>query len=214
MTIPFPSCYIPVTVVPAHALRCRGGRRLAVCHFVAISPVFLSLFHDSGFSSDAYFRHFVPSSAQLNTLFKTRTSGQAPIFIPLTQKTELRTPSHGRSNPFSLSYGRVRTTVPTHPHRRTDVSARKKASVLSVFFTCFHFQTDGAFRLPSVVLTSARTVPTTSRRLNALSAEQKKAERRERRQPAFCESREKGLPGHQSVFWRKEAPSRAIRLTF
>ena len=123
MTIPFPSCYIPVTVVPAHALRCRGGRRLAVCHFVAISPVFLSLFHDSGFSADAYFRHFVPSSAQLNTLFKTRTSGQASIFIPLTQKR---------------GCGPLRSVVPTRFHFRTDASVPPYRPIRTIVRTCPH----------------------------------------------------------------------------
>ena len=199
---------------PGTSVRCPSGvRRTATGRGGAVPPSSPStcrqkesktgkratFFLDSAFSADAYFCHFLPSSAQLNTLFKTRTSGQASIFIPLTQKRSCEP---------------LRIVVPTRFHFRTDASARKKVSVLSVSFTCFHFQTEGGTHFPSVIRTLLCTFQHHPVRKNALPQKEKKGRMRKGRQRAFRESPEKALAGHQLVFGRKEGPSHAIHLTF
>ncbi len=120
----------PPAASPGTSVRCPSGvRRTATERGSAVPPSSPSacrqkesktgkqatFFLDSAFSADAYFRNFVPSSAQLNTLFKTRTSGQAPIFIPLTQKRA--------ANPFAPSFQPIFTFVRTRPYHRSRSSA-------------------------------------------------------------------------------------------
>ena len=117
-------------------------------------------------------------------------------------------------NPFSPSKAPVTRFVRTNDYRRTDVSAPSWSFVRTKTTTCFHFSEPEGARFPMCEIASVRVKRPTEGNEGRDKPCRRKENLRKSCQPVFRESREKGLPGHQSVFGRNEAPSRAIHLTF
>ena len=125
----------------------------------------------------------------------------------LTQKDR---PSH----PSSRSKASVVGFVRTNDYRRTDVSAPSYRRVRTKTTTCPHFLEPEGARFSMCEIASVRV-----KRPTEGNGWEEKGDRRKRNRQKGCHSAkrkspEKALRGHQLVFWCKEAPSRAIRLTF
>ena len=104
--------------------------------------------------------------------------------------------------------------VRTCPHHRTDVSAPSYRRVRTKTPTGPHFlETEGA-QFPMCEIASVRVKRPTEGNTGREKGHRRKGNRRKPRQCEKHKSPEKALRGHQLVFWCKEAPSRAIHLTF
>ena len=103
--------------------------------------------------------------------------------------------------------------VRTRPYHRTDVSAPSWSFVRTKTPTCPHFLAPKRPRFPMCDIASVRQKTPTEGNERTEKQNKRKPPRRESRQCVFRESPEKALPGHQSVFWRNEGHSRALRLT-
>ena len=104
--------------------------------------------------------------------------------------------------------------VRTCPHHRTDVSAPSWSFVRTETGTCSHFLEPEGARFPMCDFASVRVKRTTEGNEQKEKQDRRKENQRKYRQPEKHKSPEKALRGHQLVFWCKEAPSRAIHLTF
>ena len=104
--------------------------------------------------------------------------------------------------------------VRTRPHHRTDVSAPSWSFVRTKTAIRSHFSEPEGVRFPMCEIASVRV----KRPTEGNGRNEKGYRRKENRQKgchgAKRKSPEKALRGHQLVFWCKEAPSRAIHLTF
>ena len=115
---------------------------------------------------------------------------------------------------FSRSKAPMIGFVRTCPHHRTDVSAPSYRRVRTKTTTGPHFLEPEGARFPMCEIASVRVKRPTEGNTDKGKGHRRKENQRKYRQPEKHKSPEKALRGHQLVFWCKEAPSRAIHLTF
>ncbi len=157
------------------------------------------------FSADAYFRDFVSSG-------KSRVKY---LNIHPPQRIQIDTISHKQtlSNAKKASFAPLSTNKSTCYWLRTDVSAPSWSFVRTKTPTCPHFLAPEEARFLMCEIASFRQKRPTGGNKQTEKRNRRKGNRRKPRQYVFRESPEKGLPGHQSVFWRNEGHSQAVRLT-
>jgi|GEM_PF-4309532 len=176
------------------------------CQLSIESPVLTSHFPDLPFSGNAHFRKIVPIRKTRVKYFKIHSSERIVINTYLHNYTV--------SNTKKASAEPISTLESTYDWLRTDERLPSYRRVRTKTPTCPHFLEPEGARFPMCDFASFRVKRPTEGNGQTGKWNRRKRNRREYRQCVFRESREKGLPGHQSVFWCNRGHSQAVRLTF